>query len=129
MDAQAVIGSALGFNQNLFVDKALDGLTDEDLRKRPNDSTNPIGWTLWHQYRVELYPHTPGLIAGRDQHGNALEFPSWFRLSRRSLPSGHEHKGIVKLRRKSRSEQMRSTHRRERVCLTRRSGLVRTRRP
>lgn len=53
MDAQAVIASALGFNQSLFVDKALDGLTDEDLRQRPNDYTNPIGWTLWHQYRVE----------------------------------------------------------------------------
>ena len=54
---------------------------------------------MWHQYRIELYPHTPGLIAGHDHRGHALEFPSWFRLSRRPLASGAEEKGIVKLRR------------------------------
>jgi hypothetical protein len=52
-----------------------------------------------HQYRIELYPHTPGLIAAHDHRGHALEFPSWFRLSRRPLASGAEEKGIVKLRR------------------------------
>ena len=56
---------------------------------------------MWHQYRVELYPHSLGLIAGRDHRGNALEFPSWFCLSRRPLPSGRDEKGIVKLRRTS----------------------------
>mgnify|MGYP005856600783 CR=1 FL=1 len=54
---------------------------------------------MWHQYRVELYPHLPGLIAGQDHRGNALEFPSFFRLSRRPLASGRDQKGIVKLRR------------------------------
>lgn len=53
MDAQTLIASALGFNQTVFIDKALDGLTDADLLKTPNDHTNPMGWTLWHQYRVE----------------------------------------------------------------------------
>lgn len=56
---------------------------------------------MWHQYRVELYPHYTGLIAGRDHRGNELEFPSWFRLSRRPLPSGSDEKGIVRLRRQS----------------------------
>lgn len=54
---------------------------------------------MWHQYRVELYPHLPRLIAGFDAHGNPLEFPAFFRTSRRSLPSGQTQRGIVKIRR------------------------------
>jgi hypothetical protein len=41
---------------------------------------------MWHQYRVELYPHVPGLGLGSgilDKWGNELEFPSAFRQSRR----------------------------------------------
>jgi hypothetical protein len=41
---------------------------------------------MWHRYRVELYPHFPGLGLGsgiRDRHGHELEFPSAFRQSRR----------------------------------------------
>ena len=49
---------------------------------------------MWHQYRVELYPHVPGMPSGiRDRHGNELEFPSAFRQSRRD----GEQRGIVKL--------------------------------
>jgi hypothetical protein len=36
---------------------------------------------MWHKYRVELYPHVPGLGVGsgiRDRHGNELEFPAAF---------------------------------------------------
>ncbi|HJS87558.1 MAG TPA: hypothetical protein VJ779_19055 [Acetobacteraceae bacterium] len=53
---------------------------------------------MWHQYRVELYPHVPGLGVGcgiRDKHGNELEFPSAFRQSRRDGAP----RGIVKIRR------------------------------
>lgn len=56
---------------------------------------------MWHQYRVELYPHLPGLMAGHDDHGNPLEFPAFFRASRRPLPSGATQKGIVAIRRQS----------------------------
>ena len=52
---------------------------------------------MWHRYRVELYPHVPGLGLGsgiRDQHGHELEFPSAFRQSRRD----GKQRGIVKLR-------------------------------
>jgi hypothetical protein len=41
---------------------------------------------MWHRYRVELYPHVPGLRIGcgiGDKHGHELEFPSAFRQSRR----------------------------------------------
>jgi hypothetical protein len=31
--------------------KVLDGLTVEDLRKRPFPGANPIGWLLWHTIR------------------------------------------------------------------------------
>lgn len=52
---------------------------------------------MWHKYRVELYPHVPGMGIGsgiRDRHGNDLEFPSAFRQSRRN----GDPRGIVKLR-------------------------------
>jgi hypothetical protein len=55
---------------------------------------------MWHVYRVELYPHFPGLNSGiRDKFGNELEFPAAFRQCRRdSTP-----KGIVKLKREMKS--------------------------
>lgn len=48
---------------------------------------------MWHQYRVELYPHC-GLPSGiRDRHGNDLEFPAAFRRRRGDgMP-----KGIVRI--------------------------------
>jgi hypothetical protein len=52
---------------------------------------------MWHQYRVELYPHVPGLGIGCgifDRHGNELEFPSAFRQSR----CDGKPRGIEKIR-------------------------------
>ncbi len=52
---------------------------------------------MWHRYRVELYPHVPGLGLGSgivDKDGHELEFPSAFRQSRRD----GRPRGIVKLR-------------------------------
>lgn len=48
---------------------------------------------MWHAYRVELYPHFTGLIAGVDDHGHALEFPAWFRRRR----TDGQPKGIVRI--------------------------------
>ena len=48
---------------------------------------------MWHAYRVELYPHYTGLIAGTDDQGNGLEFPAFFRRCRRTDTA----KGIVKI--------------------------------
>lgn len=53
MEAAEMVANALSLNQAGFIDTALNGLTDADLTKSPNDQCNPIGWTLWHQYRVE----------------------------------------------------------------------------
>jgi hypothetical protein len=52
---------------------------------------------MWHQYRVELYPHVPGFGIGSgifDKYGNELEFPSAFRQCRRDGTP----RGIVKIR-------------------------------
>lgn len=53
---------------------------------------------MWHRYRVELYPHVPGLglTSGiRDAKGYELEFPAAFRLSRRD----GKPRGIIKMKR------------------------------
>ena len=62
--------------------------------RRPYRNQTKRQLPMWHRYRVELYPHFPGLTSGiRDQFGNDLPFPSAFRLSRRE----HKPKGIVKI--------------------------------
>ncbi|MEA2162591.1 MAG: hypothetical protein QOK37_718 [Thermoanaerobaculia bacterium] len=49
---------------------------------------------MWHQYRVEMYPHLPGLGSGiKDKRGHELDFPSAFRQCRRT----DKPKGIVKI--------------------------------
>lgn len=48
---------------------------------------------MWHAYRVEFYPHYTGLIAGVDEHGQALEFPAFFRKCRGT----GKPKGIIKI--------------------------------
>lgn len=51
---------------------------------------------MWHQYRVELYPHVPGLPCGiNDRFGNELAFPAAFRRSRRDGGP----RGIVRIQR------------------------------
>ncbi len=52
MDAPSLLANALQVNTE-WIDLALEGLADEDLRVRPNDHCLPMGWLLWHQYRVE----------------------------------------------------------------------------
>jgi len=62
--------------------------------RRPDANSAKRQLPMWHQYRVELYPHYPGLLSGiRDQFGNEVPFPSAFRLSR----TDHRPKGIVRL--------------------------------
>jgi hypothetical protein len=48
---------------------------------------------MWHQYRVELYPHTGQFSGIRDQYGNELTFPAAFRRCRRT----GGQKGIIRL--------------------------------
>jgi hypothetical protein len=49
---------------------------------------------MWHQYHVELYPHSTGILTGLvDQLGYDLDFPTAFRTSRLGLLP----KGIIQL--------------------------------
>lgn len=48
---------------------------------------------MWFAYHVELYPHFGQPAGITDQFGNQLQFPSAFRLSRRS----YTPKGIVRI--------------------------------
>ena len=50
---------------------------------------------MWHQYRVELYPHYGQPSGITDQYGNELEFPAAFRKCRRDSKA----RGIVKIKR------------------------------
>lgn len=62
--------------------------------RRPDPNSTKRQLPMWHQYRVELYPHLPGVPCGiQDRYGNDLEFPSAFRSSRR----GDLAKGIVRI--------------------------------
>jgi hypothetical protein len=54
---------------------------------------------MWHQYRVELYPHYGQGTNVRDSSGNEFDFPSLFRQQRNTGLS----KGIISLMRDSRS--------------------------
>jgi len=48
---------------------------------------------MWHQYRVELYPHFNQQTGIKDKYGNDLEFPAAFRQSRRD----GKPRGIIKI--------------------------------
>lgn len=64
--------------------------------RRPFRGYPKLQLPMWHQYRVELYPHWGQGSGICDQHGHELEFPAAFRLSRRNdVP-----RGIVKVRRR-----------------------------
>jgi len=62
--------------------------------RRPDPNSTKHQLPMWHQYRVELYPHYPGLLSGvRDRFGNELPFPALFRVSR----DAYRPKGIVRI--------------------------------
>lgn len=67
--------------------------TWEPKARRPFRGYPKMQLPMWHTYRVELYPHFGQLSGIRDLHGNELEFPSAFRLSRRD----GRPRGIVKI--------------------------------
>jgi len=63
--------------------------------RRPYRGYAKLQLPMWHAHRVELYPHASGVFADRDEHGQPLEFPAFFRRSR----VDRRAKGIVKLAR------------------------------
>jgi hypothetical protein len=63
-----------------------------DHKRRKPDRRGKSQLPMWHQYRVELFPHYGQPNGIVDKHGNELTFPSSFRLTRGGVP-----KGIIKL--------------------------------
>lgn len=62
--------------------------------RRPAKGSTKRQLPMWHHYRVELYPHYPGLMSGiTDPFGNELQYPAAFRQRRGT----GERKGIVKV--------------------------------
>jgi len=71
--------------------------TWEQTSRRPYRGYPKRQLPMWHKYRVELYPHIPGVGWSSgipDKFGHEMEFPSAFRQCRRD----GEPKGIVKIR-------------------------------
>jgi len=71
-------------------------INDSNLRETQARLFRRVLW-LDYQYRVELYPHVPGLGIGsgiRDKYGNELKFPAAFRQCRRN----GKPRGIVKIK-------------------------------
>lgn len=65
--------------------------------RRPHRGYPKKQLPMLHHYRVELYPHIPGLGIGSgivDKYGHELEFPSAFRQCRRN----GKPRGIVKIK-------------------------------
>lgn len=52
---------------------------------------------MWHNYRIELYPHYGQGSGFTDEHGHDLEFPAAFRRSRRD----GKPRGIVKIKKET----------------------------
>ena len=52
MNGAIMLSNMLEMSDSL-VRRALEGLTDADLIKRPSDQDNTIGWLIWHKTRVE----------------------------------------------------------------------------
>jgi hypothetical protein len=60
---------------------------DPQLR-RPFQGYPKMQLPMWHEYRVELYPHVGQLSGIRDRFGNEMEFPAAFRRTRSGQPKG-----------------------------------------
>ena len=67
--------------------------TWDPMERRPFRGYAKMQLPMWHQYRVELYPHYGQTSGIRDAFGNELDFPSAFRLSRRD----GKPRGIIKI--------------------------------
>lgn len=77
MDAPTMVANTLQTNAE-WIALALEGLTDDDLMSRPNAQCNPMGWTLWHQYRVE--DRIISAISGQEQAWTAGGWHAKFAL-------------------------------------------------
>lgn len=89
MDFKNIIANALTLNAENFVKTALKDLSDDDLTQQPNAQCNPIGWTLWHQTRVE--DGIMSAISGRPQTWTAGNWAEKFGMDAATDDRGMGH--------------------------------------
>ena len=84
------------------LERRLNGLdpykvwTWDPASRRPYRGSATKQLPMWHQYRVELYPHWGQPSGSRDRYGNELGFPAAFRIARRN----DRPRGIVRVMRR-----------------------------
>lgn len=67
LDQHAVVHSAaVGGNKASAAERALGGVSDDQMRVRPREDLNSIAWILWHIARAEDIILNP-VLAGRSQ--------------------------------------------------------------
>ena len=67
LDQHAVVHTAaVGGNKASAAERALGGVTDDQMRVRPREDLNSIAWILWHIARAEDIIVNP-VLAGRGQ--------------------------------------------------------------
>ena len=62
----AVHSAAVGGNKASAAERALGGVTDEQMRMRPREDLNSLAWLLWHIARAEDIILNP-VLSGRPQ--------------------------------------------------------------
>ena len=62
----AVHSAAVGGNKASAAERALGGVTDEQMRMRPREDLNSLAWLLWHIARAEDIILNP-VLSGRSQ--------------------------------------------------------------
>ncbi len=72
---------------DVIVQMALDGLSEDDLLKQPNPESNPIGWLLWHMARTE-----DNIISMFSDGSTVWARDKWF--ERITAPGGTEDGGV-----------------------------------
>ncbi len=79
-----------GYGRVLQVlEKALDGLTQDDLNKQPHPDCNSMGWLTWHLTRVQDH-HIAGLL-GEEQLWVSNGWHARFNRALEPDDTGHGH--------------------------------------
>ena len=77
-----------------FEDEVCEGLSDAQLRSRPNGVTNSIVWLIWHIARIEDVTMNL-LVAGRPQVLDADDWVSRLHLNRRDVGTSMSENEVV----------------------------------
>ena len=93
MEFNEFIFQLLDMNWDM-VQKALDGLTPEELSRCPTDQSNSIGWLMWHtardeDYLISMAQQQPQLWVREGWHKKFGLEPSLIELDFKDIGVGH----------------------------------------